>query len=219
MTPNPFGGNANPFGQSPFTAPSNSNPLSAFGATTSTPSAPSPFNSLSSSNDSSDDLDIDAMMKKIDARIAELEEEEKREKEAEDNELKASEQKMVEEKTDDAKDSNDKTSLNDSAIDSNKLEFPSFDSKDISNFENTNIETKHDMFDDMIEDLSFDEPIDKNDAIQDENVMKDEKLKTKTEEPVNNQSDVYRNTEEIDKIMNTKDSSKDDDDFFDEFFE
>ena len=75
------------------------------------------------------------------------------------------------------------------------------------------------MFDDMIEDLSFDEPIDKNDVIQEENVMKDEKLETKTEEPVNNQSDVYRNTEEIDKIMNTKDSSKDDDDFFDEFFE
>ena len=126
---------------------------------------------------------------------------------------------MVEEKTTDVKDSNDKPSLNHSTMDSNKLEFPSFDSKDISNFGNTNIETKHDMFDDMIEDLSFDEPIDKNDVIQEENVMKDEKLETKTEEPVNNQSDVYRNTEEIDKIMNTKDSSKDDDDFFDEFFE
>ena len=159
------------------------------------------------------------MMKKIDARIAELEEEEKREKEAEDNELKASEQKMVEEKTTDVKDSNDKPSLNNSTMDSNKLQFPSFDSKDISNFGNTNSEAKHDMFDDMIEDLSFDEPIDKNDVIQEENVMKDEKLETKTEEPVNNQSDVYRNTEEIDKIMNTKDSSKDDDDFFDEFFE
>ena len=216
MTPNPFGGNANPFGQSPFASPSNPNPLSAFGATTSMPSAPSPLNSASNS---SDDLDIDAMMKKIDARIAELEEEEKREKEAEDNELKASEQKMVEEKTTDVKDSNDKPSLNNSTMDSNKLQFPSFDSKDISNFGNTNSEAKHDMFDDMIEDLSFDEPIDKNDVIQEENVMKDEKLETKTEEPVNNQSDVYRNTEEIDKIMNTKDSSKDDDDFFDEFFE
>ena len=168
------------------------------------------------------------MMKKIDARIAELEEEEKREKEAEDNELKASEQKMVEEKTDDVKDSNDKPSLNDSAIDSNKLEFPSFDSKDISSFGNTSSQTKHDMFDDMIEDLSFDEPIDKNDAIQDENVMKNDKLETKPEESINKQADdkngkadVYRNTEEIDKIMKKKDSSKadDDDDFFDEFFE
>lgn len=226
MTPNPFGGNANPFGQSPFTSPSNPNPLAAFGATTSMPSAPSPLNSASSSNNSSDDLDIDAMMKKIDARIAELEEEEKREKEAEDNELKASEQKMVEEKTTDVKDSNDKPSLNNSTMDSNKLEFPSFDSKDISNFGNTNSEAKHDMFDDMIEDLSFDEPIDKNDAIKDENILKDDKSEIKAEELINKQaadkngkSNVYRNTEEIDKIMNTKDSSKDDDDFFDEFFE
>ena len=223
---NPFGGNSNPFGSSPFTAPSNPNPLAAFGATTSTPSAPSPLNSASSSNNSSDDLDIDAMMKKIDARIAELEEEEKREKEAEDNELKASEQKMVEEKSDDSKDSNDKTSLNNSTVDNGKLEFPSFGSKDISSFGNTSSETKHDMFDDMIEDLSFDEPIDKNDAIQDENVMKNDKSETKPEEPINKQADnkngeadVYRNTEEIDKIMKKKDSSKDDDDFFDEFFE
>lgn len=65
MTPNPFGGNANPFGRSPFTSPSNPNPLSAFGATTNTPSAPSPLNSASSSNNSSDDLDIDAMMKRL----------------------------------------------------------------------------------------------------------------------------------------------------------
>ena len=190
------------------------------------PSAPSPLNSATSSNNSSDDLDIDAMMKKIDARIAELEEEEKREKEAEDNELKASEQKMVEEKTTDVKDSNDKPSLNNSTMDSNKLEFPSFDSKDISNFGNTNSEAKHDMFDDMIEDLSFDEPIDKNDAIKDENILKDDKSEIKAEELINKQaadkngkSNVYRNTEEIDKIKNTKDSSKDDDDFFDEFFE
>lgn len=208
MTPNPFGGNANPFGPSPFGAQTNPNPLSAFGATSNS----IPSNPLESSNNGNDNLDIDAMMKKIDARIAELEEEEKREKEAEDNELKASEQKMVEEKTDDAKDSNDKPSLNNFAMDSSKLEFPSFDS-------NTNSEVKHDMFDDMIEDLSFDEPIDKNDIIQEENIMKDKKLETKTEDPINKQSDVYRNTEEIDKIMNKKDSSKDDDDFFDEFFE
>ncbi len=208
MTPNPFGGNANPFGPSPFGAQTNPNPLSAFGATSNS----IPSNPLESSNNGNDNLDIDAMMKKIDARIAELEEEEKREKEAEDNELKASEQKMVEEKTDDAKDSNDKPSLNNFAMDSSKLEFPSFDS-------NTNSEVKHDMFDDMIEDLSFDEPIDKNDIIQEENIMKENKPETKTEDPINKQSDVYRNTEEIDKIMNKKDSSKDDDDFFDEFFE
>lgn len=226
MTPNPFGGNANPFGPSPFGAQTNPNPLSAFGATTSMPSAPSPLNSASSSDNSSDDLDIDAMMKKIDARIAELEEEEKREKEAEDNELKASEQKMVEEKNDDAKDSNDKTSLNNSTVDNGKLKFPSFGSKDTSNFGNISSETKHDMFDDMIEDLSFDEPIDKTDTIQDENVMKDDKSEIKDEEPINKQADdkngeadVYRNTEEIDKIMKKKDTSKDDDDFFDEFFE
>lgn len=222
MTPNPFGGNANPFGPSPFGAQTNPNPLSAFGATSNS----IPSNPLESSNNGNDNLDIDAMMKKIDARIAELEEEEKREKEAENNELKASEQKMVEEKTDDAKDSNDKTSLNNYTVDNGKLEFSSFGSKDISNFENTNSEAKHDMFDDMIEDLSFDEPIDKNDAIQDENVMKDDKSEIKAEEPINKQADdkngeanVYRNTEEIDKIMKKKDTSKDDDDFFDEFFE
>ena len=217
MTPNPFGGNANPFGPSPFGAQTNPNPLSAFGATSNS----IPSNPLESSNNGNDNLDIDAMMKKIDARIAELEEEEKREKEAENNELKASEQKMVEEKTDDAKDSNDKTSLN-----NGKLEFSSFGSKDISNFGNTNSEAKHDMFDDMIEDLSFDEPIDKNDAIKDENILKDDKSEIKAEEPINKQADdkngeanVYRNTEEIDKIMKKKDTSKDDDDFFDEFFE
>lgn len=222
MTPNPFGGNANPFGPSPFGAQTNPNPLSAFGATSNS----IPSNPLESSNNGNDNLDIDAMMKKIDARIAELEEEEKREKEAEDNELKASEQKMVEEKTDVAKDSNDKTSLNNYTVDNGKLEFPSFGSKDISNFGNTNSEAKHDMFDDMIEDLSFDEPIDKNDAIKDENILKDDKSEIKAEEPINKQADdkkgeanVYRNTEEIDKIMKKKDTSKDDDDFFDEFFE
>lgn len=222
MTPNPFGGNANPFGPSPFGAQTNPNPLAAFGATSNS----IPSNPLESSNNGNDNLDIDAMMKKIDARIAELEEEEKREKEAEDNELKASEQKMVEEKTDVAKDSNDKTSLNNYTVDNGKLEFPSFGSKDISNFGNTNSEAKHDMFDDMIEDLSFDEPIDKNDAIKDENILKDDKLETKPEDPINKQADdkngeanVYRNTEEIDKIMKKKDTSKDDDDFFDEFFE
>ncbi len=219
---NPFGGNANPFGPSPFGAQTNPNPLAAFGATSNS----IPSNPLESSNNGNDNLDIDAMMKKIDARIAELEEEEKREKEAEDNELKASEQKMVEEKTDVAKDSNDKTSLNNYTVDNGKLEFPSFGSKDISNFGNTNSEAKHDMFDDMIEDLSFDEPIDKNDAIKDENILKDDKLETKPEDPINKQADdkngeanVYRNTEEIDKIMKKKDTSKDDDDFFDEFFE
>lgn len=222
MTPNPFGGNANPFGPSPFGAQTNPNPLSAFGATSNS----IPSNPLESSNNGNDNLDIDAMMKKIDARIAELEEEEKREKEAENNELKASEQKMVEEKTDDAKDSNDKTSLNNYTVDNGKLEFSSFGSKDISNFGNTNSEAKHDMFDDMIEDLSFDEPIDKNDAIKDENILKDDKSEIKAEEPINKQADdkngeanVYRNTEEIDKIMKKKDTSKDDDDFFDEFFE
>ena len=78
----------------------------------------------------------------------------------------------------------------------------------------------------MIEDLSFDEPIDKNDAIKDENILKDDKSEIKAEEPINKQADdkngeanVYRNTEEIDKIMKKKDTSKDDDDFFDEFFE
>ena len=222
MTPNPFGGNANPFGPSPFGVQTNPNPLSAFGATSNS----IPSNPLESSNNGNDNLDIDAMMKKIDARIAELEEEEKREKEAENNELKASEQKMVEEKTDVAKDSNDKTSLNNYTVDNGKLEFPSFGSKDISNFGNTNSEAKHDMFDDMIEDLSFDEPIDKNDAIKDENILKDDKSEIKAEEPINKQADdkngeanVYRNTEEIDKIMKKKDTSKDDDDFFDEFFE
>ena len=56
------------------------------------------------------------------------------------------------------------------------------------------------------------------DIIQNEGKKEDVKpVEISNEQQIQN-NDVYKNKEEIDKIMNKKDSSEDDD-FFDEFFE
>lgn len=239
QTPNPFGGN-NPFGNTnpmqnnnPLAAygatnPSNnSNPLAAYGAPP-TPGTPKePFNPFGNSVTSSpaptnDDLNIDEMMKKIDARIAELEAEEKKEKEAEENELKASEQKTVEEINMDKK----PELSSDVMMQTNKIDFPEFDQKKDLGFDLNKEENKHDLFDDMIEDLSFDEPIDAmdniNDKVSEEETKLDKKedINEKFDKEINeSESNVYKNKEEIDKIMNKKESSDSDDDLFDEFFD
>lgn len=216
MAPNPFGG-SNPFASNQT---SNNNPLAAYGATNN--SSSSPFNPLSTSssvNTSKDEeLNIDEMMKKIDARIAELEAEEKAEKEAMDNEEKASEKQMVEEKKDfELKSQEPALSSSSVIMPSNKIDFTSFDNNKNNNLPNSVVE-KHDLLDDMIEDLSFDEP---NETI---NEVKEPIKETKSEvietldNKETNEKAIYKNKQEIDKIMNEKDSS-DNDDFFDEFFE
>lgn len=222
MAPNPFGG-ASPFGgPNPFASnqTSNNNPLAAYGATNN--SSSSPFNSLSASpsvnTPKDEELNIDEMMKKIDARIAELEAEEKAEKEAMDNEEKASEKQMVEEKKDfELKSQEPALSSSSVIMPSNKIDFTSFDNNKNNNLPNSVVE-KHDLLDDMIEDLSFDEP---NETI---NEVKEPIKETKSEvietldNKETNEKAIYKNKQEIDKIMNEKDSSNNDD-FFDEFFE
>lgn len=211
MAPNPFGG-ASPFGGSnPFVSNQtpNNNPLAAYG--TANNSSSSPFNPLSTSSSvntpKEEELNIDEMMKKIDARIAELEAEEKAEKEAMDNEEKASEKQMVEEKKDfELKSQEPALSSSSVIMPSNKIDFTSFDNNKNNNLPNSVVE-KHDLLDDMIEDLSFDEP---NETINEVTETLDNKE--------TNEQEIYKNKQEIDKIMNEKDSS-DNDDFFDEFFE
>lgn len=233
MAPNPFGSGApSPFGgNSPFgnSAP-DSNPLAAYGANNSSPNS-SPFNPLGNGSmpnlTSNDDLNIDEMMKKIDARIAELEAEEKKEKEAEENVLKASEQEVVEEKAT-VKPASTSSNV---IMPSSSIDFSPFENKKDISFDIPKEENKHDLFDDMIEDLSFDEPIDKMDEVKENHVIdvpSEETIETTiSEEKVNTENniinentskDVYKNKDEIDKIINKKDSSLDDD-FFDEFFE
>lgn len=230
MTPNPFG-RSSPFG-APTTSASNplgninssqnSNPLAAYGATSlnnNQSSAPfNPFGNTNTQVNSNDDINIDDMIKKIDERIAELEAEEKKEKEAEENELKASEQKTVEE----TKTNNDISLSSNVIMPTNKIDFSSFNNVSETNNQEEKI-IVNDPFDDMIEDLSFDEPIDKveesNNVVTNEVKKEDVKpVEVSNEQPIQNNNNVYKNKEEIDKIMNKKDSS-DDDDFFDEFFE
>ncbi len=234
QTPNPFGTSPNPFGSNqsnPFGAPAqNSNPLAAYGATNNstkeTNTSFNPFGAVNStpSSPANDDLNIDEMMKKIDARIAELEAEEKAEKEAEENELKASEQKTVEEILKDKDDETEGEALSSSVImPSTKIDFSSFDESVKDDKPTETKEEKPDLFDDMIEDLSFDTPIDLEENNEDKNTSIEEP-KIKEEDNIalvdNKQTDdkVYRNKKEIDKIMKEEDSSSDDD-FFDEFFE
>lgn len=217
MAPNPFGSNPNPFG----TSAQNNNPLAAYGATTSSPTPLSmnsnPFET-SSIPSAADDLNIDEMMKKIDARIAELEAEEKKEKEAEENELKASEQKMVEENTKD-----DVPSLSSSVImPSAKIDFTSFDSSDSDKSSLDKNNSENDLLDEMVEDLSFDEPIDVIDKLENEPTNEDsssEKINSSNENELSESNDIYKNEKEIEKIMNKKDDSNADDDLFDDFFE
>lgn len=208
MSPNPFGGisESNPFG-SPSTQ--TNDPLAPFG---SAPQSSTPFNPFggisetSSTNSVSPDaeMNIDDMMKKIDARIAELEAEEKRAAEAEDNEKVASEEKLVEDIIE------EKVEPKDDNIDfkplqsSNVIVPPSeIDFSTLASDVKEKQEERNTILDDMIEDLSFDEPVNETNNNLEE-----------TQEEFENTV----NLEEItDDIKNNKDTS--DDDLFDEFFD
>lgn len=221
---NPFGGGGNPFSNSPFgggspvnpfgslNSQNNSNPFNPFGAQNN--SQFSPFNNQVNgnkknvlTNDSDESLNIDDMIKKIDARIAELEAEEKADNLAKENEQIASEKPLVE----DIKDNVSSNSLPDSKaiIPTGKIDFTNFNNK---SFFNTNV--KHDIMDDYLEDLSFDEEEKPSSVIKEEAIVKKDNIS----DNVKTNDDVYVNKDEINKIMNEKENN-DDDGFFDEFFE
>ena len=147
------------------------------------------------------------MIKKIDARIAELEAEEKADNLAKEHEQIASEKPLVE----DIKDNVSSSSLPDSKaiIPTGKIDFTNFNNK--SSF-NTNV--KHDIMDDYLEDLSFDEEEKPSNVIKEEAIVKKDNIS----DNVKTNDDVYVNKDEINKIMNEKENN-DDDGFFDEFFE
>lgn len=202
---NPFGSSQNPFGAppSPF---GNNNPLSAFGSNDTNPfndikrpDIASPINTMPGAND---ELNIDDIVKKIDAKIAELEAEEKANNIAMENEKVASEQPIVENNNQDNKVT--------SSLDQVEL------------IPKSSID-KHNIMDDFIEDLSFDEPIFEAKNIS--NNVPDEKdilpVKEDNLDNVNSNidKDIYTNKQEIEKIMNKKEDDDDDDDFFDEFFD
>ena len=184
-----FSSESSPFGPSPF------GQSSPFGAPIS-----NPFGSLNNANpfemqnkqvnpfmntNSDENLNIDDMIKKIDARIAELEAEEKANNEAKENEAVASEKPTIK-----------------NMMEDNKIE--------LNPFNKTQENKVHDIMDDYLEDLSLD----------DEDITENkESLSTNKEEekPDLIKDNTYTNKEEKDKIMNNKE--KDDEDFFDEFFE
>ena len=184
-----FSSESSPFGPSPF------GQSSPFGAPMSNPFGSSnnanPFemqnkqvNPFMNTN-SDENLNIDDMIKKIDARIAELEAEEKANNEAKENEAVASEKPTIK-----------------NMMEDNKIE--------LNPFNKTQENKVHDIMDDYLEDLSLD----------DEDITENkESLSTNKEEvkPDLIKDNTYTNNEEKDKIMNNKE--KDDEDFFDEFFE
>ena len=185
MGANPFGGDSNPFG--------GGNPF----APKQTQASNSPLQDNNFSFDkpntniaSEKELDIDEMIKKIDAKIAELEKEEENDNKAkEDNEL---------------------ASQKDNGI---VLE-PSFDNKiDFNSFSKPSSVSKNDFMEDFMEDLSDDDEDNKVEEIS----SIDNKEKINNQVTSQNES-IYKNNNEIDKIMKEK-PSNDDDDFFDEFFE
>ena len=214
----PFGGgsNASPFGG--INHQDNNNPLAAYGANQNNTSFPSfgNFNNISNSNvlgnninRMDEELNIDDMIKKIDARIAELEAEEKADNEARNNEAKASEKSMIE-------DANIPLSSNDSIssdviMPSKKIDFTSFENPSVN--VSTLSDNNHDLMDDYLEDLSFDD-----EPIKVKDVSLNNQVEKKPELVNNTNNDLYTNKEEIDKIMN-KNEKEEDDDFFDEFFE
>lgn len=206
---NPFGGMGNnPFSgvnTNPFATPtpsSDNNPLAAFGAIPNVQSNPAVSLPSSTSSDT-DNINIDEMMKKIDARIAELEAEEEKEKEALEKEEKASEKETVE----DVKKKEDFSSETNPIMPNNKIDFSNFGS---GIAKNTN---EHDPLDDMVEDLSFEEPsfsVPKQDEIKEEPVLEEKKNEVEKQ--------IYTNKDEIDKIMKEKEP-EDNSDLFDEFFD
>ncbi len=190
-----FSSESSPFGQSSPFGPSPFGQSSPFGAPISNPFGSSnnanPFemqnkqvNPFMNTN-SDENLNIDDMIKKIDARIAELEAEEKANNEAKENEVVASEKPTIK-----------------NMVEDNKIE--------LNPFNKTQENKVHDIMDDYLEDLSLD----------DEDITENkESLSTNKEEEKSDliKDNTYTNNEEKDKIMNNKE--KDDEDFFDEFFE
>lgn len=223
--PSPFGGGnpANPFGSD--NNQNNTNPLAPYGATGNTNGFNSPFggtNTLGNLNGSTPNanpmdeaLNIDDMIKKIDARIAELEAEEKADNEAKNNEAKASEKTMVEDLKLPVEES---SSLSSSIImPSNKIDFSSFEKVNANNpLNNVSTSGKHDLMDDYLEDLSFDDEPIKTSEKPTDNVDVPNEVLSNPSKPDN--KDVYTNKEEIEKIMKSEEKDEDDD-FFDEFFE
>lgn len=229
---NPFGGAPSPFGGGNPTNPfgsdnnqNNTNPLAPYGATGNTNGFNSPFggtNTLGNLNGSTPNanpmdeaLNIDDMIKKIDARIAELEAEEKADNEAKNNEAKASEKTMVEDLKLPVEES---SSLSSSIImPSNKIDFSSFEKVNANNpLNNVSTSGKHDLMDDYLEDLSFDDEPIKTSEKPTDNVDVPNEVLSNPSKPDN--KDVYTNKEEIEKIMKSEEKDEDDD-FFDEFFE
>ena len=109
---NPFGGMSNPFASpNPFSGMGGGgNPFSGLGAPSSSSISKNPFgeeslnsilgNNSNSSSSEEPSFNVDDLVKKIDAKIAELEEEERREQE----ENKQKEQKVIDAEIDDKKD-------------------------------------------------------------------------------------------------------------------
>ena len=196
-SPNPFGG-LNPFGgQNPFE--SQVNPFSSSSSSSPFGMEKNPFSSNTNpSLNSNEELDIDEIVKKIDAKIAELEAEEKANNAAIDNEKVASEQPLFENKN------------------NNNVSF-----ENIELLPKNNIKPKeHDIMDDYFEDLSFDDPeVNSKEIVYEKPKDRAEIIEAEPElkEEVKENNDIYTNKQEIEKIMNKKDD--DDDDFFDDFFE
>lgn len=216
---NPYGGGSNPFGmqQNPFgTPPSGSNPFpSPMGQNSFNPGVLNNSSSSIGSNDES--LNIDDLIKKIDSKIAELEEEEKKDNEAKDNEEVASSKKLVE---DIMNDNNIKEDNNihssDVIMSPNKIDFSSFELPEEKKSDNNEI--KPDIMDDFLEDLSIDDNEDDTVINASNTVNNNEENKDVTNvvnEAKEQKDDLYVNKEEVDKIMKEKEP----DDFFDEFFE
>lgn len=232
---NPFGGAPSPFGGGNPTNPfgndnnqNNTNPLAPYGATGNTNGFNSPFGSTNTlenlggsttttnnNNPMDEALNIDDMIKKIDARIAELEAEEKADNEAQDNEAKASEKTTIEDLKSPVKEVD---SLSSSVImPSNKIDFSSFEKVNVNSpLNNLSTSGKHDLMDDYLEDLSFDDEPIKTSEKPTNNVDASNEVLSDLSKPDNN--DVYTNKEEIEKIMKSEEKDEDDD-FFDEFFE
>ena len=154
----------------------------------------------SAQNPMDEELNIDDMIKKIDARIAELEEEEKKDKLAKENEEKASGKPKVDIAT---------TALadNQKAKEASKIDFPTFNSQMLNISKNN----EPDLMDDFMEDLSNDESYEKDEIKEDKTSVLpvEEKI-------VENKNTIYKNESEIEKIMNKPEN---DDDILDDLFE
>lgn len=225
----PFGGGSQftPQGQNPFASTSNpfsgsnqsaaSNPLAAYGVGNMQSHGLTESQIGGQSDD--EDLDIDAMMKKIDERIKELEAEEEKEKQAEENEAKASELKTVEE----LNGLMDDKSVSSSSVimPADKIDFTSFNEPPkVDNVVKPISDKQDDILDDMIEDLSLDDDVIVNESEnKDEGLVEDKIVEQPVLENKENKDTVFKNEQEINKIMNEKDNKDDDEDFFDEFFE